>query len=350
MPWSKVPLAIRSLDEEQIHPDDRRRLDHPTALREAFSLALEADPNVFVMGQGVDDPGGMFGTTRGLQEEYGSERVFDTPLAESSLTGIAMGAALGGMRPVYMHNRPDFLYLAMDQLINHASKWHYMFGGAMSVPMVIWTCIGKGWGSGAQHSQALQGLFMQFPGLKFVMPSTAYDAKGLMLSAIADPNPVLIMEHRHTFNNKAHVPEELYYVPFGKGVVRREGTDVTIVSISQLAIESQRAAETLAEDGLNAEVIDLRSLRPLDESIVLKSIEKTGRLVVVDHGWPVGGVAAEISALVAEKGFYSLKAPIKRVTCMDVPTPSGYTLEDAYYPNQGDIIAAVNEVVADATR
>ena len=322
-----------------------RILSYTDAIREALHHSLQYDSNVFVMGQGVDDPGGMFGTTRGLHEEFGRERVFDTPLSENALTGVAVGAALAGMRPVYFHNRPDFLLLAMDQLVNHAAKWFYMFGGAVNVPMVIWACIGRGWGSAAQHSQALQGLFMHIPGLKLIMPSTCYDAKGLLISAIADPNPVLIIEHRFNFKQKGIVTEGMYRVPIGKGFIRRQGKDVTIVAISHLVMDAFNAAQELAEEGIDAEVIDPRTLRPLDEEIILKSVAKTGHLVIADTGWKTGGVTAEIGAMVAEKGFSFLRAPIKRVACPDLPTPAAYALEEAFYVGQEDIRRAVQEVV-----
>ena len=345
MPWTKIEPVSEAMELPWISESTDRVLEYPEAIREALDHALSVDPSVFVMGQDVDVKGGMFGTTNGLQEKHGADRCFDTPLAEAGMTGVAMGAALGGMRPVFVHNRPDFFFLTMDQLVNHASKWHYMFGGAMSVPMVMWACIGRGWGSGAQHSQSLEGVFMQFPGLKFVMPSTAYDAKGLLLAAIADPNPVVVIEHRFNFKYKGRVPEKAYTVPIGKGIVRRPGTDVTIAAISHMAIEAVHAAEELDQSGISAEVIDLRSLRPLDEDIVLRSVEKTGRLVVADIGWKRGGFAAEIMAIVAEKGFHSLRAPVRRVTCADVPTPSGYTLEQAFYAGAKDIVDAVRAVV-----
>jgi pyruvate dehydrogenase E1 component beta subunit len=293
------------------------------------------------MGQGVDDPTGMFGTTLNLNKKYGFQRVFDTPLAENGLTGIAIGAAIGGMRPVYLHNRPDFLLLAMDQLVNHASKWFYMFGGAVNVPLVVWACIGRGWGSAAQHSQALQGLFMHIPGLKLIMPSTCYDAKGLMLSAIADNNPILIIEHRYNFKHVGIVPEGPYRVPIGKGIIRRKGMDVSIITISYMVTEAFIAAAELAEQGIDAEVIDLRSLRPLDEEIILNSVAKTGHAVIADTGWKTGGITAEISALICEKGFSFLKAPILRIACPDVSTPAGYTLEEAFYPSKNDIKKAI---------
>ena len=345
MPWTKVVPEVVDLNWTSEKNTDERMLGYTEALNEALDQALTIDPRVYVMGQGVDDAGGSFGVTRGLHKKHGADRSFDTPLSEAGLTGIAMGTALGGMRPVYIHNRPDFFFLALDQLVNHASKWHYMFNGLQSVPMVMWACIGRGWGSGAQHSQALQGTMMQYPGLKFVMPSTAYDAKGLMLAAIKDDNPVVIMEHRSNFKYKGAVPEKIYTVPIGKGVVRRPGDDLTIVSISDMVNESLLAADELAKDGIHAEVIDLRSLRPLDEDIILTSLCKTGRLLVADSGWKTGGVTAEVSAVAAEKGFDFLKAPVKRVACPDCPTPSGYTLENAFYIGKDDVIRAARDLV-----
>jgi pyruvate/2-oxoglutarate/acetoin dehydrogenase E1 component len=345
MPWSKIKPELNEPDFLRESQECQRVLSYPEAVREALDQALGLDPRVFVMGQGVDDPAGMFGSTLKLHKKYGPARVFDTPLAETALMGVAAGAAIGGMRPVYFHNRPDFLFLTMDQLVNHASKWSYMFGGEVNVPLVVWACIGRGWGSAAQHSQALQGLFMHVPGLKLVMPSTCYDAKGLLLSAIADPNPVLVLEHRYNFKHKGLVPPHLYQVPIGKGLVRRKGEDITLAAISYMVTEAYRAAEELAQEGIDAEVIDLRTLRPLDEEIILSSVAKTGCLVVADCGWKTGGVTAEIAALVAEKGLEFLKAPIQRVACPDVPTPAGYTLEEAFYPGKQEIITAVKELV-----
>jgi pyruvate dehydrogenase E1 component beta subunit len=345
MPWSRIRPEYNEPDYYEEKETGTRRIAYSEAVREGLRQALALDPNVFVMGQGVDDPSGMFGTTLGLHEEFGRERVFDTPLAETALTGVAVGAALGGMRPVYFHNRPDFLYLAMDQLANHAAKWSYMFGGAVSVPMVLWSCIGRGWGSAAQHSQALQGLFMHIPGLKLIMPATCFDAKGLLLAAIKDNNPVLILEHRFNFKQKGIVPEEMYTVPIGKGIIRRQGKDVTLVATSHLVTDAFLAAQDLAEKGIDAEVIDPRTLRPLDESLILESVRKTGRLVIVDTGWKTGGVTAEISALAAEKAFRFLKSPVCRVTCPDLPTPAGYSLEQAYYITKEDIKNAITETV-----
>lgn len=345
MPWSKIKFEIGEPDQFSGCREERRILSYVEAVREGLHQALGADPTVFVMGQDVDAPNGMFGVTRGLHSEFGRERVFDTPLAENALTGVAVGAAIAGMRPVYLHNRPDFLLLAMDQLVNHAAKWYYMFGGMVNVPLVIWTCIGRGWGSAAQHSQALQGLFMHIPGLKLVMPSTCYDAKGLLLAAIADPNPVIIMEHRMNFRQKGRVPPEIYQVPLGKGVIRRNGRDISVVATSHQVLEVFNIAQELAEQGIEVEVIDPLTLRPLDKEIILNSVVKTGRLVVVDTGWKTAGVGAEIAAMVAEEIFPYLKAPIKRIAAPDVPTPAGFTLEEAFYTTAAEIKEAIYTLV-----
>lgn len=323
----------------------QRVLGYAEALREALHLSLKKDRRVFVMGQGVDDPEGMFGATKYLHRKFGPERVFDTPLAEGSMMGVSVGAALAGMRPVYFHNRPDFLLLAMDQLVNHAAKWSYLFGGEVNVPLVVWACIGRGWGAAAQHAQALQGLFAHVPGLKLVMPATCFDAKGLMLSAIADPNPVLIIDHRFNFRLKGIVPPDHYTVPIGKGSIRRKGRDVTIVAISHLVMDAWSAAQELASQGIEAEVIDPRTLKPLDENLILNSVAKTGRLIIADCGWKTGGITAEIGAMVAEKGFSSLKAPIKRIACPDLPAPAARTLEEAFYIGREDIKKAVLEMM-----
>jgi pyruvate/2-oxoglutarate/acetoin dehydrogenase E1 component len=341
MPWSKIKPDCNEPDFHTEGNKTGRRITYSEAIQEGLSQALVLDNRVFVMGQGVDDPSGMFGTTRGLHETFGRERVFDTPLSETSLTGVAVGAALGDMRPVYFHNRPDFLLLAMDQLVNHAAKWYYMFGGTVNVPIVLWTCIGRGWGSAAQHSQALQGLFFHVPGLKLIMPCTCFDAKGLMLSAIKDNNPVLIIDHRFNFKQKGMVPEHMYTVPIGKGIIRRSGKDVTVVAVSHLVTDAFYAAQELAEQGIDVELIDPRTLRPLDEALILESVSKTGRLVIADTGWKTGGVTAEIAAIVAEKAFSSLKAPIERVASPDVPTPASYTLEDAFYIGKENIKNAI---------
>jgi pyruvate dehydrogenase E1 component beta subunit len=322
----------------------KREITYREAIKEALTQALEMDERIFIMGEGVDDPAGIFGTTLGLHNIFGRNRVFDVALAENGITGIAIGAALGGMRPILVHARMDFLVLAMDQIINHAAKWRYMFGGRVNVPLTIRTIIGGGWGSAAQHSQSLQALFMHIPGLKVIMPSAPYDAKGLLTASIADGNPVIFIEHRWLYDHSGYVPEEAYTIPMGKGVIRREGKDVTVVAASYMVFEAGIAAENLEKEGIDVEVIDLRSLKPLDENIIFNSIKKTGRLVIVDAGWKTGGISAEIAARASEKAFSYLKAPIQRVTLPDTPTPASPELEKSFYPRAPEIISAVREV------
>ena len=345
MDWSKTLIEEQELGFEEYAGNLGRKLSYVAAIREALELALTRDDRVFVMGQGVDDPVGMFGITLDLHKKYGEDRVFDTPLSENALTGVATGAALTGMRPIYMHNRPDFLLLAMDQIVNHASKWSYMFGGRIHVPIVIWAAVGRGWGGAAQHTQTLQSLFMHVPGLRLVMPSRPYDAKGLLITSIADNNPVIIIEHRWLFRQTGYVPEGLYTIPFGRGVVRRPGKDITIVAISYMVIEALSAAQELQAQNIDVEVIDPRTLKPLDEEIILSSVKKTGRLIVADTGWKTGGVGAEIAALVAEKGFEYLKAPVRRLASPDIPTPASYVLEAKFYPGKADIVSHCKEIL-----
>ena len=343
MPWAQA--LIESQSRELPSSEEGRVLSYVDALNEAMALALGLDPNVIILGQGVNDPRGMFGVTTNLHKKFGVERVFDTPLSEEGLFGICTGAAMNGIRPVYLHNRPDFLLLAFNQIVTHASKLHYIDNGETNVPWVSWAAIGRGWGSGAQHSQAIQGLLLGVPGLKIVMPSTPYDAKGLMLAAIADNNPVLIFEHRWCMRNSGIVPEGIYKVPLGRGVYRRQGSDLTIVGTSHSIELATQAVDELAETGITVDVIDLRTLKPLDEKIILESVKKTGKILVVDTGWQMGGVCGEIGCLVAEKAFSSLKAPVRRMGLPDVPTPAGFTLEQFLYPDVQRISGLIKEMV-----
>ena len=343
MPWDEG--LVNALVYDRPDPGEGRIASCTQAINEALTLALERDPAVFVMGQGVDDPSAMFGTTRGLQARFGRDRVFDTPLSEEAMMGVAAGAAMNGLRPVYMHNRPEFVLLAFNQLVTHAAKIHFMDNGQTTVPMVVWAAIGRGWGSGAQHSQAIQGILLGVPGLKIVMPSTPYDAKGLLLSAILDDNPVCVFEHRWLMKKDGVVPESLYRVPLGKGICRRQGRDVTIVGASHAIELGLQAASLLAAEGIDAEVIDLRTIKPLDEQIILESLHKTGRIVAVDTAWMKGGVCAEIGCLAAEKGYADLKGPVCRVGLPDVPTPAGYALEQFYYPDAARIARAARTLV-----
>jgi pyruvate dehydrogenase E1 component beta subunit len=308
---------------------------------------IEKDESVFLIGQGVTSPWYVGATTVGLIDRF-PRRVIDTPVSENGITGAAVGAALAGMRPVLMHPRMDFMYYAMDQIANHAANWYYMFGGQVSVPITLWGIINRGGEQAAQHSQALQAMFTHIPGLKVVMPSTPYDAKGLLVACIEDDNPVVYIDDRWLYNYKGGVPEELYSIQIGKGKVRRRGEDVTIVATSYMVHEANKSAEILEKDGIDIELLDLRSLKPLDESLLFSSVKKTGRLVIADGGWKTCGIGAEISARIAESDiFKQLKAPISRVSLPDTPAPASYALENVYYKKAEDIVVAVKELMED---
>lgn len=348
MPWTRI-VAEREAQQavgKDAHQEGVRTLTYRDAIREALELAMEADPAVLVMGEGVDDPGGSFGTTLGLAGRFGADRVMDTPLAENGVTGVAAGAAMMGLRPVLVHLRVDFLPMAMDQMVNHAAKWRYMFGGRQRVPLVVRAIIGRGWGSGAQHSQSVHGAFMQFPGLKVVLPATPADAKGLLLAAIADPDPVLVIEHRWLYDHSGPVPEGMHLADLGRAAVRRPGRDVTLAAVSHMVPEALAAAETLAARGVDAEVLDLRSVSPVDAEGLLASLERTGRLVVADTGHLSGGLTAEVAACASGPGFGLLKAPVERVGLPPCPTPASPVLEEAYYPGREDILAAAGRTLA----
>lgn len=315
------------------------------AVNEAIDLCMAKDPTVYIMGLGVPDPKGVFGTTLGLQQKYGSMRVMDMPTSENGMTGVAIGSALAGMRPIMTHQRIDFAVLAMEQIVNQAANWHYMFGRQMSVPLVIRMIIGRGWGQGPQHSQSLQAWFAHVPGLKVVMPTTPYDAKGLLIASIEDNNPVIFIEHRWLFNIMGHVPEGRYCVPLGQARVVREGNDVTIAATSYMTLEALRAAEMLAADGVRAEVIDIRTLKPLDESLILESVRKTGRLIVADSGWKTGGFGAEVVARMAEEALGDMKSAPRRVALPDCPTPTSRALTKHYYPRAAHIRIIARQVL-----
>jgi len=307
---------------------------------------MAQDERVFLIGQGVTSPWYVGTTTVGLIDRFGPERIIDTPVSENGITGVAVGAALEGMRPILVHPRMDFMYYAMDQIANHAANWHYMFGGQLNVPLTIWGIINRGGEQAAQHSQALQAIFMHIPGLKVVMPSTPYDAKGLLIACIEDDNPVVYIDDRWLYDHVEEVPEELYSVPIGKGVRRKEGKDVTVVATSYMVSEAIKAARSLEKKGIEVEIIDLRSLKPLDESLLFESVKKTGRLVIADGGWKTCGVGAEISARVAESGIFKwLKAPIMRVSLPDTPAPASSALEKVYYPKAKNIVQAIKKVL-----
>lgn len=315
------------------------------AINEATDLCMAVNPAVYVMGLGVPDPKGVFGTTLGLQEKYGSARVMDMPTSENGMTGVAIGSALVGMRPIMVHQRVDFAMLAVEQIVNQAAKWHYMFGGQMRVPIVIRMIIGRGWGQGPQHSQGLQAWFAHVPGLKVVMPVTPHDAKGLLIASVADDNPVILLEHRWLYNISGPVPQGVYHVELGKARRAVEGADLTIVAMSYMTLEAIRAAEMLAKDGVKPEVIDLRTLRPFDETTIIESVRKTGRLIVTEPAWKTAGFAAEVVARVTEHALGHLKSPPVRIAFPDTPIPTAPALSNQFYPRAEDIVAAARRMM-----
>lgn len=315
------------------------------ALREATDQEMARDSRVFVLGQGVDDHKGIWGTTKGLAEKYGYKRCQDTPLSEDGVTGVAIGAALAGLRPINVHIRMDFMILASNQIVNMAAKMRSMFGGAVGVPLVIRAVIGRSWGQGAQHSQALHSWFMHTPGLRVVAPSVPYDAKGLLTTSIQCDDPVVFVEHRMVHPQKGHVPPEPYTVPFGKARTLAHGDDVTIVGILHGAVESVRAGKCLAEVGIKADVIDPVSLSPLDVETIAESVARTGRLLVVDMGWAACGASAEIITRVGEKLQGEKAFTFRRMTCPAVVCPTPKNLENLYYPNPATIAAAAYQLI-----
>lgn len=317
-----------------------RRVRYGEALREAAAQEMARDENVLVLGLGVNDDGRwIYGTTRDLAREFGPARCFDTPLSEEAMTGVAIGMAMAGLRPVYVHIRQDFLLLCMNQLVNIAAKAHYMYGGTVQVPLVVRSVIGKSWGQGAQHSQALQSLFMHIPGLKVVAPSTPYDAKGTLIQSIRDNNPVIFIEHRMLHFEQGHVPPEPYGVPLGKARILAEGTDVTLVGISWMAVECLRARAHLAERGISAEVIDPVTLSPLDVQAIRRSAARTGKVVVVDTGWTTCGASAEIVAQLTEGGH---PLQVWRMGFAPTTCPPSPPLEALFYPTGRSVAAFVH--------
>ncbi|MGA2028079.1 MAG: alpha-ketoacid dehydrogenase subunit beta [Syntrophobacteraceae bacterium] len=313
------------------------------AIAEALHEEMARDENVFVIGEDVGGPGGAFSGTKGLLETYGEMRVRDTPISESAIIGLAVGAAIKGLRPVAEIMFSDFLTLCMDQIVNQLAKTRYMFGGLFNAPVVIRSPGGGGLNAGPQHSQCLEAWFAHVPGLKVVMPATPYDVKGLLKSAIRDDNPVLFLENKALYALKGEIPEEEYLVPIGKADVKRPGNDVTVVAASRMVHQSLAAAETLAKEGIDVEVIDLRTISPLDKEAIFTSVEKTSRLVVAHEAVKSFGIGAEISALVCEEMIDHLDAPVVRVGAPYVPVP--FNLESLYLPNAEDVVKAVKKVM-----
>ena len=322
-----------------------RQLKYSQAIHEATDLCMERDASVHLLGLGVPDPKGVFGTTAGLQEKFGADRVTDMPASENGMTGVAIGSALMGTRPIMVHQRLDFALLAIEQIVNQAAKWHYMFAGKMRVPLVIRMLVGRGWGQGPQHSQSLHSWFAHVPGLRVVVPATPYDAKGLLISSVEDDNPVICVEHRWLYNVSGPVPESVYHVPLGQARVLRDGSDLTIVSCSYMTLEALRAADALAAIGVEAEVVDLRSIRPWDEDLVLESVHKTGRLLFVDMSWKTMGFGAEVVATVAEHLWGELKVAPRRVGFPECPVPTSPALTKNYYPRAVDVLATAAEMM-----
>jgi acetoin:2,6-dichlorophenolindophenol oxidoreductase subunit beta len=324
-----------------------REIMYRDAIREALAEEMRRDSRVFLMGEDIAEHGGNFLVTKGLYAEFGEDRIFDTPLSESALVGAGVGAAMMGMRPVVEVMFADFVTIAMDAIVNHAAKVNYMSGGEVTAPMVIrLAAYGAGRRSGAHHSQSIESLLTNVPGLTIVAPSTAYDAKGLLKAAIRTQNPVLYLEHKMLYAKKGQVPEGEYLIPLGIADIKREGTGLTLVSYGRMVDVSLAAAMTLEKEGVSTEVIDLRSLQPLDEETILTSVRKTGHLLIV-HEAPVrGGFGGEVAAVVAEKALGYLDAPIRRVGAPWVPVPFSPTLEDAYVPQEADVVKAGLAVLA----
>ena len=316
------------------------------AIRDAYLQTMRANSEVYLIGVGIIDPKAVFGSVEGLLKEFGEDRVVEGPLAEQMLTGFAFASATLGMRPVLIHHRVDFLPLTMDQIVNHCAKWSYMFGGQQTVPMVIRGIVGRGWGNGPQHTQSLHGLMANIPGLKVVVPSNAADAKGLMIAAILDNDPVIYIDHRWLHGDSCEVPEGLYQIQLGKANILREGVDLTLVAIGPMVQEALIAAKQAAESGCSIEVIDLRTIRPLDFETIIASVKKTGHLIIADSDWPHFGVASALISQISQKAFGALKkAPIS-ITWPDHPVPASYALDAKYYPMAKQITEAISKLLS----
>lgn len=317
-----------------------RMIYYREAIAEAQAQEMRRDPSVIVYGLDVPDHKAIFGSVKGLLDEFGPDRVFGTPLSEDAMTGVALGAALNGLRPVHVHIRVDFLLLAMNQIANMISCYRYVSGGQFNVPLVLRAVIGRGWGQGAQHSKSLQSIFAHIPGLKVIMPSTPYDMKGLLTAAIRDNGPVICLEHRWLYDVMGPVPEEAYELPIGEPRVMTEGSDVTVVATSWMAVEARMAADLLKTQGIHLEVIDVRSIAPLNMEPIFASARKTGRVIIADYDWVYCGFSAELAARISEACFGQLKHPIKRIGFEHVPCPTTRPLENLFYPNAEEIVRA----------
>ena len=321
-----------------------RTITYAKAVKEAMCEEMRRDNNVFLLGEDVGVYGGSFGVSAGMIDEFGPERVMDTPISEAAIAGAAVGAAAAGMRPIFEIMFSDFVTITMDQIVNQAAKLRFMTGGQAEVPLVLRTAGGSGTGAAAQHSQSLESWFCHVPGLKVIAPSTPYDAKGLLKAAIKDNNPVIFFEHKLLYKQEGGVPEEDYVLPIGKADVKRQGKDVTVITYSRMVNVCLEAAEKLAKLGVSAEVVDLRTLKPLDEETIISSVKKTGRALIVHEACKTGGLGGEIAAIISDEAFSYLKAPIKRLAGLDIPVPFSKELEKNFVPTVEAVRKAAMEI------
>ena len=322
-----------------------RTLTYAQAINEATVECMAADDRVYIVGLGVPSPTGVFGTTIGLIERFGPERVFDMPASENAMTGVVLGTGLTGMRPILVHIRVDFAILSIEPLVNQVAKWHYMYGGKMKAPLTVRMIIGRGWGQGPQHSQSLQAWFAHVPGLKVVMPTTPRDVKGMLISAVEDDAPVIVLEHRWLYNVSGAVPEGRYEVPLDRARLARAGSDITIAATSYMTLEALRAADLLSEVGIEAEILDLRCLSPIDGGALLASIRKTENLIVADTGHTKFGVGAEVVSCAVEGAYDALRSAPRRIGLPHVPTPTTPALATHYYPRALNIAQLALEML-----
>lgn len=329
-----------------------RKITYCNAIKEAITQEMERNPHVFMYGIDVPDHKGIFGSTVGLQQKFGEERVFDTPLSEDTMAGFGLGSAINGLRPIHVHMRVDFMLLAFNQIVNMISSYNYGSCGKLNVPLVIRGVVGRGWGQGFHHSKTMHSVFAHVPGLKVVLPTTAYDAKGLLISAIRDNNPVLVFEHRWLYWQEGEVPEEPYTIPIGEGSILRKGEDITIVATSWMNVEASFAAEILEKRGISVEIIDPRTIAPFgisnsndSERMIVESVKKTGYCIVADNDWLNCGFSAEVAARVSDKCFGNLKKPVRRIGFAETPCPTARHLENEFYPNAKNIIREVENIL-----
>ncbi|MCX6328964.1 MAG: alpha-ketoacid dehydrogenase subunit beta [Bacteroidia bacterium] len=323
----------------------KRKISYCQALNEAMVQEMERDVQVFVYGIGVPDHKKVFGSMDGILEKFGPERCFDTPLCESAMTGFGLGAALNGMRPIHVHIRIDFMMLAINQIANMVSSYNYMSRRKLNVPLVIRAIIGRGWGQGCQHSKSMYSTFAHIPGIKVILPTTPRDAKGLLTAAIRDNSPVICIEHRWLYWQEDYVPEEPFTIPIGEANILQEGSDITVVATSWMNVEALKAADILGKRGISIEIVDPRTIAPLNDSLIISSVEKTGLCIVADNDWIDYGFSAEMAARVSAKCFGKLKSPVRRIGFAQTPCPTVRHMENAFYPNAINIIRNVEEML-----